>query len=61
MKSVVYQGVRLMPGSESLRLWEEWQKRPSFSGTKQKPAGKILLDAHMAELDRVWRKMEGRA
>lgn len=46
MKGVVYKGVRLMPGSEALKLYEEkkWEQ----------------LDKHMAELDRVWRKMEGR-
>lgn len=51
MKSVVFEGVRLMPGSESLELYHD--KEDQKNGRKK-------LKAHMAELDRVYKKMEGR-
>lgn len=58
--AVAYGGTWLAPGSRAMELYDEWKKRPNFSGTKQHPAGKILLDAHLAEVDKAWRKLEGR-
>lgn len=40
MKGVVYRGIRLMPGSESYRLYEEKKMKE--------------LDKHLKELDRKW-------
>lgn len=49
MKSVMFEGVRLMAGSDAYEMYYD----PKDKGHKK-------LKAHMAELDRVWRKMEGR-
>lgn len=51
MKSVLYDGVRLMAGSEAFELFHD--KEDQKNGRKR-------LKAHMKELDRVWKKMEGR-
>lgn len=53
MKGIVYEGVRIMPGSEAWELLQAWK---NGGGGKARAA----LDKHMTELDRVWRKMEGR-
>ncbi len=58
MKGIVYKGVRLMPGSESLELLEAWKYAKSDADRK---AAKERLDAHMEQLDKQWKKLEGRA
>ncbi len=56
MKGVVYQGVRLMPGSDALALYEAH----ASAKPPEKAKAKKALDDHMVELDRVWKKLEGR-
>lgn len=56
MKGVVYQGVRLMPGSDALALYEAHASaKPS-----EKAKAKKALDDHMTNIDKAWRKLEGR-
>lgn len=47
-----------MPGSESLELLEAWKYAKSDADRK---AAKERLDAHMEQLDKQWKKLEGRA
>lgn len=50
MKSAVFEGVRLMAGSDAFEMYHD-----------HKDKNHVKLRAHMAELDRVWKKMEGRS
>lgn len=46
-KAVLYKGVWLAPGSDALAMYQ---------------LGKFKdLDKHLAELDKAWRKLEGRS
>lgn len=45
-KQVVYKGMVLMPGSQALELWREWQKETKDRNVKQKK-----LDQHMKEVE----------
>lgn len=57
MKGIVFKGVRLMPGSEALELLEAWKYAKSDSDRK---VARERLDAHMEELDRKFKQLEGR-
>lgn len=56
MKGTVYNGVRLMPGSDALALLQDWHAAKG----KDRDAKKKALDVHMDTVDRAWRKLEGR-
>jgi len=51
-KDVVYRGMVLMPGSQALELWKDWQKE-----TKDRNAAQKKLDQHMKDVEQRHREL----